>query len=124
MATSQPVDEEELPNFSLGLEFLNPKKGANEKDASGQVTPNRFAALSVSEMQTILEEKHAARTKQLQTGRLTHSKVNNSTIKTFHFIYSRHRNSKHSKHRSVGHVNISEWRFITTFDQGKRLPLS
>ena len=65
MATSQPVDEEELPNFSLGPEFLNPKKGANEKDASGQVTPNRFATLSESEMQAILEEKHAARTKQL-----------------------------------------------------------
>ena len=46
MATSQPVDEEELPNFSLGLEFLNPKKGANDKDASGQVTPNRFATLT------------------------------------------------------------------------------
>ena len=30
MARSQPVDEEELPNFSLGLEFLNPKKGAGE----------------------------------------------------------------------------------------------
>ena len=55
MATSQPVDEEELPNFSLGLEFLNPKKGVNENDAT----------FSESEMQTILEEKHAARTKQL-----------------------------------------------------------
>ena len=65
MATSQPVDKEELPNCSLGLESLNPKKEANEKDASGQVTPNRFATLSESEMQTILEEKHAARTKQL-----------------------------------------------------------
>jgi len=65
MATSQPVDEEELPIFSLGLEFLNPKKGANEKDASGQMTLNRFATMSESEMQTILEEKHAARTKQL-----------------------------------------------------------
>ena len=65
MATSQPVDEEELPNFSLGLEFLNSKKGANEKDASGQVTPKHFATLSESEMLTILEEKHAARTKQL-----------------------------------------------------------
>ena len=30
MSTSQPVDEEELPNFSLGLEFLNSKKGARE----------------------------------------------------------------------------------------------
>ena len=65
MATSQPVDHEELPNFSLGLEFLNSKKGENENEASGQVTPNRFATLSESEMQTILEEKHAARTKQL-----------------------------------------------------------
>ena len=32
MATSKPVDEEELPNFSLGLEFLNPKKGAQYLD--------------------------------------------------------------------------------------------
>ena len=47
MATSQPVDEEELPNVSLGLEFLHPKKGANEKDASGQVTLNRFATLRI-----------------------------------------------------------------------------
>ena len=65
MATSQPVDEEQLPNYSLGLEFFNPKKGANEKDVSGQVTPKRFATLSESEMQTILGETHAARTKQL-----------------------------------------------------------
>ena len=65
MATSQSADEEELPNFSLGLEFLNLKKRANEKDESGQVTPNRFATLSESKMQTILKEKHAARTNQL-----------------------------------------------------------
>ena len=32
MATSKPVDEEELPNFSLGLEFLNPQKGAQYLD--------------------------------------------------------------------------------------------
>ena len=51
--------------MALGLEFLNPKKGANEKVARGQVTPNRFATLSESEMQAILEEKHAARTEQL-----------------------------------------------------------
>ena len=64
MVTSQPVDEDKLPHFSLRLEFLNPKNKANEKDASGQVTPNRFATLSESKMQTIIEKKHAARTKQ------------------------------------------------------------
>ena len=31
MAKSQPVHEEELPNFSLGLEFLNPKRERRER---------------------------------------------------------------------------------------------
>ena len=31
MATSEPGDEENLPTFSLGLEFLTPEKKKNQK---------------------------------------------------------------------------------------------
>ena len=39
MATSEPADEEDLPTFSLGLEFLTPEKNLKKRKKREQARP-------------------------------------------------------------------------------------
>ena len=48
--------DDELPNFSVGLEFLDPKATKNNNGAALTPGPSRFATLSEHEMQQILSE--------------------------------------------------------------------
>ena len=50
MESCKPADEEELPNFSLGMEFLTPQKERKEKENKEQARPvsSSFAILSPS----------------------------------------------------------------------------
>ena len=45
MESCEPADEEELPTFSLGMEFLTPQKERKEKENKEQARPvlSRFA---------------------------------------------------------------------------------
>ena len=49
MESCEPADEEELPNFSLGMEFLTPQKERKEKENKEQARPmsSRFAGLTM-----------------------------------------------------------------------------
>ena len=84
MATREPADKEEEPNFSLGLEFLTPEKEPNEKEKREQTKPvsSRFATLSESEMENIIGERHSGRTKKV-----TNWSVGTFKGKYFHFIF-------------------------------------
>ena len=50
MESCEPADEEELPTFSLGMEFLTPQKERKEKENKEQARPvsSSFATLSPS----------------------------------------------------------------------------
>ena len=66
MESCKPADEEELPTFSLGMEFLTPQKGRKEKENKEQTrSSSRFATLSESELGNILAERHSERTNQI-----------------------------------------------------------
>ena len=66
MENCEPADEEELPTFSLGMEFLTPQKGRKEKENKEQTrSSSRFATLSESELENILAERHSERTNQI-----------------------------------------------------------
>ena len=41
MATSEPADEEDLPTFSLGLEFLTPEKKKKKKKKKKRKKENK-----------------------------------------------------------------------------------
>ena len=49
MESYEPADEEELPTFSLGMEFLTPQKERKEKENKEQARPmsSRFAGLTM-----------------------------------------------------------------------------
>ena len=49
MESCEPADEEELPTFSLGIEFLTPPKERKEKENKEQarLMSSRFAGLTM-----------------------------------------------------------------------------
>ena len=49
MESCEPADEEELPTFSLGMEFLTLQKKRKEKENKEQARPlsSRFAGLTM-----------------------------------------------------------------------------
>ena len=53
-------NNEELPDFSLEMEFLAPK----EKSENSEKEPERIPNLTEPELQKILAERHSARTKK------------------------------------------------------------
>ena len=55
MESCEPVDEEELPTFSLGMEFLTPPKKWKEKENKEQawLVSSHFATLSESKLENI-----------------------------------------------------------------------
>ena len=55
MESCEPVDEEELPSFSLGMEFLTPPKKWKEKENKEQawLVSSHFATLSESKLENI-----------------------------------------------------------------------
>ena len=59
-------NEDNLPAFSLGLEFLNEaEKGKINGKGESASAPSRFASLSEDEMQQILTERHSGKAKQM-----------------------------------------------------------
>ena len=55
MESCEPVDEEELPTFSLGMEFLTPPKKWKGKENKEQawLVSSHFATLSESKLENI-----------------------------------------------------------------------
>ena len=68
---------EELPNFSIGIDFLGPdptsSKNKAELKKNSQVA--RFANLSEDQLQQILAERHSLGTEQTPTGHQQHLKA-------------------------------------------------
>ena len=61
----QSQNEDNFPTFSLGLEFLNEaEREKNNWKGDSASEPSQFASLSEGEMQQILTERHAGKTKQ------------------------------------------------------------
>ena len=76
MATSEPADEEDLPTFSLGLEFLTPEKNlkrtSKARDIVSRKTINFQTPISLSQRENTpfrndkLKEKLLRNTRQFQ----------------------------------------------------------
>ena len=64
---------EELPNFSIGIDLLGPYPTSNKNKAQKNSQVARFANLSKDQLQQILAERHWPGTK----------KVTNWSLKTF-----------------------------------------
>ena len=66
MENCEQADEEELPTFSLRMEFLTTQKERKVKENKEQARPSsRFATLSESELENILAERHSERANQI-----------------------------------------------------------
>ena len=61
MENCEQADEEELPPFSLRMEFLTPQKERKVKENKEQARPSsHFATLSESELENIVAERHSS----------------------------------------------------------------
>ena len=61
----QSQNDDNFPTFSVGLEFLNEaEREKNNWKGDSASEPSQFASLSEGEMQQILTERHAGKTKQ------------------------------------------------------------
>ena len=70
MESCEPADEEELPIFSLGMEFLTTQKERKGKENKEQARPvsSRFATLSESKFPNIYTIKVCLKYSLLHTG--------------------------------------------------------
>ena len=82
-SADQSQNEDNFPTFSLGPEFLNEaeKEKSNGKGDSA-AAQSRFASLFDSEVQQILADKHAGKTKQMTSWSVSTFKVR---LKVFRF---------------------------------------
>ena len=79
----QSQNEDNFPTFSLGPEFLNEaEKEKNNGKGDSASAQSRFASLFDSEVQQILADKHAGKTKQMTSWSVSTFKVR---LKVFRF---------------------------------------
>ena len=62
---------EELPNFSIGIDFLGPEITRSKNKAKTNTQVARFANLSEEELQQILAKRHSLATKRVTNWSLT-----------------------------------------------------
>ena len=63
---------DELPNFSIGIDFLGPSQTSNKDNAEkNESQVARFANLSKDQLEQILAERHSRGTKRVTNWSLT-----------------------------------------------------